>query len=335
MTLSGIRPNTGMPNAARMPAEEPIGEDPAHLTSAEFDSANKQLRMQQLSHFEFHPAGLEVHASGNVVHEVQPGDGWIAIARDYSKAFGMYVDWKQMRAANPQTGGSLFPGQLVTVPGLEAQLDAIAIATHPSLHMVGNEMRHEVQPGETLSKIARHYARTEHLRLNFADIQNANEELFNVPAGNPLPVGMNLRIPGVSFDSPDVSGSDIAELADQQLFTRTMRMHRPDGTLDSVELETYTGNVAEGVSRGASRIDALNAARWISGAEPVGGAAATAVVQTRDGHYWAVPLDLQVTNAPVGDGNYLSISMRSDNAAVIAIVEKYEDGTTGERMYDR
>lgn len=303
-----------------------------HPTPAEVDRAFAQVRGLVAGARAAAPPGLEVHADGNAYHEVQPGDGWIAIAREYSTAFGTPFDWKRVRDANPQVGSGLRPGQHVVVPGLEQRLDTSALDRMPGLQLMGTELRHLSSRGETLSMIAREYTRELGTRITWRDLVAANPELpVDGPVGR-VPVGSTLRIPGISSPTAAASRPSIDQLADEQLLTRTIRMKRPDNTLAVIAFEAFTANVAAPYNAGTSRNDAMNAARWITNS--TGQPRANAVVLARDGAHWIVPLDGWATDAELGAGGGVNWSYRRDNSAVVAVVERTADGVLNERRFD-
>ncbi len=86
------------------------------------------------------PAGAEVHAGG-VFHEVQRGDGVIAIAREYSQAYHMGISQRQLEQANVAAlRDGLQPGERLVIPGLQQRFDSMFLARNPGLSRVGDEL---------------------------------------------------------------------------------------------------------------------------------------------------------------------------------------------------
>lgn len=300
---------------------------------SDLNTAMVHARRLELREHPAPPAGAEVHAGG-VFHEVQRGDGTIAIAREYSQAYHMDISQQQLEQANAGAlRDGLQPGERLVVPGLQARFDAMFLARNPGLSRVGDRLVHTVVRGDTLSTLARKYNDANDTRLSWQQLYAANKSTIG---SNPdrIKVGQRLAIPGITTESPKATLQTVSELDQDVVLTRTGRIRHENGTIESTDVMYYKadGSHAEAF---LSLDQAVGAARTRLGA----GTARSnplAIVQTRDGAFQLVPL--RGTESGTGDDSTttLSLAYRADQRGVIAVADKrWDTGAVDVRRFDR
>lgn len=295
------------------------------------DVARQFARKLEIDSHPAYPAGAEVHSDG-IWHQVQKGDGWIAIAREYSQAFHMDISQKQLQAANPSVS-ILHPGQLLEIPGLEARTDGMFDGGHPNLKLVGNELRHIVSSGNTLSNIAKDYSEANGLNLTWKDIFNVNKDVVGSDP-NKIKPGQALRIPGITMADPKVTNRSISDMDGDQLLTRTSRVRHENGQVETLDIVAFHANGSHAERIGNNANDAVLAAKKALGSDAPR-SWQYAVTQANDGAYWIVPLNGREISDNLDDSDKtLSLAYRADDREVSAIVTKDYQGSIGVRRYD-
>ena len=280
------------------------------------------LRRQQLVRADA-PAGAEVHADG-AVHEVQPGEWPIAIAKDYSKLLGIDVTWQAIRDANKGAFDAGFhPGAELRIPGLDDFLEAKVDAAGPLVQVIDGAAIHRVTSGDTLSGIAREYRDTYDVDVSWKDIFDANRDVIG-PNPNRIQVGQRLEVPGVAEVAPSRSRKDIDEFGGMDLLTQVTRMRRDDGTLESVDTLQYIADATGARWAGRTVEDALERYQHPGGVPE--GEAGTAIVRAKGGMY-VVPLFAEwSTTAGMSESDvWMSAGARPNDPNVMAFVS---DGPT-------
>lgn len=279
------------------------------------------------------PAGAEVHAGG-VFHEVQRGDGTIAIAREYSQAYHMDISQRQLEQANVAAlRDGLQPGERLVVPGLAERFDAMFLARNPGLSRVGDTLAHTVVRGDTLSNLARKYNDANDTRLTWQQLYSANKSTIG---SNPdrIKVGQRLAIPGITAASPKATLQTVSELDQDVVLTRTGRLRHEDGTIGSTDVMYYKadGSHAEAF---LSLDQAVGAARTRLGNDTAR-SNPLAIVQTRDGAFQLVPLRGEESGTGDDSTTTLSLAYRANDRGVIAVADKrWDTGAVEVRRYDQ
>lgn len=287
------------------------------------DAARVHLRRLEMHTHPAFPAGLETHADG-MWHQVQKGDSFWGIAREYSQAYHLDISAQQLQQANPGVT-TLHPGQLLRVPYIEERSDAMAQGASPHLKQQGAELRHVVQKGQTLSGIAREYSESWNLKLDYKDVYNINKD---VVGSNPnlIKPGQALRIPGITTSSPADTYRSISEMNGDRVASRTSRVKHENGTVSTFDIFEYRldGDRAERI--GTSPDDAIRAAKELvrSGNSRTG---IVGVVHASDGKYWIAPLNGREIPDNMDDSDRtLSLAYRNDDREVVALVAQHHDG---------
>jgi LysM repeat protein len=285
---------------------------------SDINVAMVQARRLELHDHPAPPAGAEVHANG-LFHEVQKGDSATAIAREYSQAYHMDISASQLRAANPAVfQAGLAPGQLLRVPGVQQRFDTMFLAANPRLSRVGDHLVHTVRSGDTLSNIARRYNEADGLRLTADQLYAANKSTIGSNPGAIRP-GQQLVVPGITTASPKATLQSAKELAGDTLLTRTSRVRHADGTVESIDVMRYTGDMAH-----AERFATIDAAQRMLHADIQDGVmrGPVAIVQARDGAFLNIPLIGHEVSANLDDSDRpLSLAMRADQRGVVGSAE--------------
>lgn len=291
--------------------------------------AHAMGRQIEVSQHPGRPPGLEAHADGKLVHEVQKGDSWFALARDYNRSFHMFMDWKQLRDANPQTNGSLFPGQQLTIPHLDVLFDIRFDTEHPELKLVGDKLLHKVRPGDTLSAIARNYSATEGLNLTWQSVYAANKDVIG-DNPNLIKPGQLLKIPGITRMNASAYRSSIKDLDGVQIATRAARLLHENREVSVEDVMYYKVDTDKAKEVGKDLNTAMARAKKELGSKT----GFEAVIQTRSGSYWVVPMD----GTEAGNGDHtdttLSLQVRRDERSLVGYVQRNYDGTYNSRKFE-
>lgn len=279
------------------------------------------------------PAGAEVHRGG-IFHEVQRGDGAMAIARDYSRQFHMDVSASDLRRANEAAfADGLQPGEKLTIPGLAERTDTMFMAENPGLAQVGDRLLHTVRRGETLSAIARSYNEANDTRISWQQLHAANRRTIGADP-DVIRAGQQLAIPGITAASPKATLQDLAELDQDVVATRTARVKHEAGGVSTIDVIRFHADASH-----AEGHDSLYAAIRHARTALLQDSARSnpiAIVQTRDGAYNTVPLRGEEASENLDDSDRtLSLAYRSDERGLMAIVEERTPGSAEVRRYDR
>jgi LysM repeat protein len=279
------------------------------------------------------PAGAEVHADG-IFHEVQRGDGVIAIARDYSRAYHMDILPSQLAAANvePLRDG-LQPGELLRIPGLAQRFDTMFLADNPNVARVGDRLVYTVASGDTLSAIARRTNESNGTRLTWQQLYAANKATIGPDPGLIRP-GQQLVVPGITTASPLATLQSLSELDQDVVLTRTARVRHESGDVESIDVVRFQADGSHATQH-ASLDDALAAARAALRGDTR--TAPIAVMQVRDGSFQVVPLRGSEASENLDDSDRtLSLAYRADDRGVVAVLdERWDTGAISVRRYDR
>jgi LysM repeat protein len=279
------------------------------------------------------PAGAEVHSNG-IFHEVQRGDGLIAIAREYSQAYHMDISATQLRAANPAAlADGLQPGELLKVPGLQQRFDTMFLADNPNLSRVGDRLVYTVASGDTLSAIARRSNETNGTRLTWQQVYAANKATIGADPGRIRP-GQQLVLPGITTASPKATLQTLPELDRDVVLTRTARVLHEAGGVESIDVMRFSADAAHATTH-ASVDDAVTAARTALRSDSAN--SPMAVVQVRNGSFQLVPLVGSEASDNLDDSDRtLSLAYRANDAGLVAVVdERWDTGAISVRRYDR
>lgn len=294
--------------------------------------AQRMGRQIEVSEHYGRPPGLEAHADGRIVHEVQKGDSWYALARDYNRSFHTFMDWTQLRDANPQTGGSLFPGQQLTIPGLETMFDIRFNTEHPHLVRQGNELVHDVQPGDNLTKIARDYSATEGLNISATSLYNANKAVIGADP-NLIHPHQKLRIPGITFDDANAFRSSLRSLDGVVIATRAARILQENRDVTVNDVMTFRIHKANARPLGKDLTAAMAIAKYdISRSDHANGF--EAVVQSRNGSFWLIPMEGTESGELDHTGTTLSLQVRREERSMVGYVQKDWGGTVTTRQFE-
>lgn len=280
------------------------------------------------------PAGAEVHAAG-IFHEVQRGDGAIAIARDYSHAYHMDVSASKLQEANRTAfADGLQPGELLRIPGLAARFDTMFLARNPGLSQVGDRLVHTVRTDDTLSKLARRYNEANGTRVTWQQIYSANRATIGADPGLIRP-GQQLVIPGISSASARATLQGVSELDQDHVLTRTARVQHEAGGVDTIDVIRYQADGSH-----AEAFDTFDAAAREARSRLGTDTARSnplAIVQTRDGAFQLVPLRGTEASENLDDSDRtLSLAYRADARGVLAVAdERWDTGRVELRRFDR
>jgi len=281
-------------------------------------------------HLHQHPApppGLEVHAQG-LRHEVQPGDSAWGIARDYSQAYHMDVDPSKLQRDNAAAfADGLHPGELLVLPDVQARFDAFIEAEGSPVP----DLRHEVIQGDTLSVLARVYADDAGGALTWQQLHAANRDVIG---SNPnlIRPGQVLTIPGTGtegFDVPPLQSID--ELDQDVVLTRVGRLQHEAGGIEQVDVVRYRADAAH-----AKRHDSVAAAITAARAAVAGSGSSepVAVVHTRDGAAWTVPVTGSESESLDDSDRTLSLAWRAGSREVVAVVDDPWNAPVRTRRFD-
>lgn len=280
------------------------------------------------------PAGVEVHAGG-LFHEVQRGDGAMAIAREYSNAYHMDISHRELIDANPTAfADGLQPGERLVVPRLAQRFDAMFLGENPGLSRVGDRLVHTVRPGDTLSKIARRYNEANGTRVTWQHLHAANRATIGADPNRIVP-GQRLAIPGITTASPKATLQNVSELDQDHVLTRTARVKHEAGGVETIDVIRFQADGSHAEQR-SSFDDAVAAARQAlrgdtARSNPI------AIMQTRDGAFHTVPLRGTEASENLDDSDRtLSLSYRAQDRGVVAVVEeRWDPGAIDVRRFDR
>jgi LysM repeat protein len=284
-------------------------------------------------HLHQHPApppGLEVHERG-LRHEVQRGDSAWAIARDYSQAYHMDISASALQRANAAAfKDGLHPGELLQVPGVQERFDAFIAAEGTTTA----DVRHTVGRGDTLSSIARRYADQAGGSLSWRQVYDANRETIGANP-NVIRPGQVLTIPGTGTDGFEVPPlRTISELDQDVVLTRVGRVQHEMGGIEQIDVVRFKADGSH-AERHASVAAAITAARSaLAGDSPRSNP--IAVVQTRDGAAWTVPVRGEEASENLDDSDRtLSLAWRAGSREVVAVVDDPWNGPVQVRRFDR
>ena len=308
-------------------------------TNERDDMSDLSVAMMHARRLELHdhpapPAGAEVHRGGTF-HEVQRGDGAIAIAREYSQAFHMDVSAAQLKAANAAAfKDGLHPGEKLRVPGLDARLDAMFLAENTGLTRVGDQLVHTVKRGDTLSSIARRSNAANGTRVTWRQIYAENRATIG---SNPdrVRVGQQLRIPGISTASAQATLQGVSELDQDVVLTRTLRVKHEMGGVETLDVVRFKANASH-----AQEFGTIEEAIWMGRKElqdDVARSNPMAIVQTRDGAFNLVPVRGEEVSENLDDSyRPLSLAYRAEDRGTVAVLEeRWDTGEVAVRRFDR
>jgi LysM repeat protein len=204
---------------------------------------------------------------------------------------------------------------------------------HPNIKLVGNQLRHVVTSGNTLTNIAKHYSETDGFRLSWQDVYNVNKDIIGSNP-NVIKPGQALRIPGITTASPKHTNRSISEMDGDRLMTRTARVQHETGEVSTIDIVALHANGSHAEQIGNNANDAVLAAKKaLSSDAPRSWQ--YAVTQANDGAYWIVPLNgREISDNLDHTDTTLSLAYRADDREVSAIVTKDYQGTIGVRRYD-
>lgn len=290
-----------------------------------------QARRLELDRHPAPPAGDEVHAGG-IFYETQKGDSLHAIAREHSQAYHMSITPQALVNSNQGVlRDGLQPGDRLVVPGLVPRTDAFIHGLHPRLEEVAGELQHRVASGQTLSGIARHYARTEGLALDATALHAANRELIG-PDADTIQAGQVLRIPGVTFHSPAASLPTLRALDSDIVASLARRVQHEDGSVENVTIAKLVADTGGAVYAGRS---ADAAVQQLHEAVAEGDRGTSALIQARGGAFWIVPVGYEPAGEVPPYAQLLSDAFRSESRSLLAMGQRnFVAGGVTVRRYD-
>ncbi len=149
------------------------------------------------------PDGLTDLGNGHFIHKVQAGDTLSSIARSYARTLGMNVTANSLYDANKAEIGPdpnvLNVHQALRIPGLDEQV--VKLGSVNGLTIYNTTIYHTVQPGDTLSSIARRYNEPFGLAMSAQSIHDSNMDVIGSDPNRIRP-GQRLVLPGLTELAP-------------------------------------------------------------------------------------------------------------------------------------